>query len=178
MNVIRYIGWPLLLVHFFVPIFWREQVLALQTIVCAVTSVQSYHAASVAILFVHLSEQNTVEWMHLVLHHVVIVSAVLLEYKMPEYRTARWVVVAWSVRWLGTTDLYLNPGRAVLRCLVFLFVTNCRQQWSTVIDNNYLKTVWVLLVHELLWCILPIQMLYEIYSETHQSRREMAAVAV
>jgi hypothetical protein len=174
MKVIRYIGWPLLLLHFFVPIFWREQVLALQTVVCAVTDVQSYHAATAAILFVHLSEQITVGWMHLVLHHVVLVSAVLLEYKMPEYRTVRWVVVAWSVRWLGTADLYLSPGRAVLRCLVFLFVTNCRQQWSSVIDNNYLKTVWILLVHELLWSVLPIQMLYEIYSETQQSRRELA----
>ena len=37
MKVIRYIGWPLLLLHFFVPVFWREQVLALQTVVCAVT---------------------------------------------------------------------------------------------------------------------------------------------
>ena len=174
MKVIRYIGWPLLLLHFFVPIFWREQVLALQTVICAVTGVQSYHAATVAILFVHLSEHNTVGWTHLILHHLVLVSAVLSEYKMPEYRRVRWVVVAWSVRWLGTADLYLNPVRAVLRCLVFLFVTNCRQQWSSVIDNNYLKTVWILLVHELLWSVLPIQMLYEIYSETQQSRQELA----
>jgi hypothetical protein len=173
MKVIRYIGWPLLLVHFFVPIFWREQVLALQTVICAVTGVQSYHAATVAILFVHLSERVLVGGLQLVLHHVVLVSAVLLEYKMPEYRTVRWVVVAWSVRWLGTADLYLNPSRAALRCLVFFFVTNCRQQWSSVIDNNYLKTVWILLVHEMLWCVLPIQMLYEIYSETQRSHREL-----
>lgn len=175
MKVSRYIGWPLLLVHFFVPVFWREQVLALQTLVCAVTNVQPYHAATVAFLFVHLSEHNTVEWAHVVLHHVVLVSAVLLEYTMLEYRPVRWMVVAWSVRWLGTTNLYLNPGRSVLRCLVFLFVTNFRQQWSTVTNNNYLKTVWILLVHELLWCVLPIQMLYEIYSET---RRANPAVAI
>ncbi len=174
MKVSRYIGWPLLLVHFFVPLFWREQVLALQTMVCAVTSVQSYHAATVAFLFVHLSEQNTVEWTHVVLHHAVLVSAVLLEYNMPEYCTVRWVVVAWSVRWLGTTNLYLNPERSVLRCLVFLFVTNFRRRWSTVTTNNYLKTVWILLVHELLWCVLPIQMLYEIYSETRRSHPAMA----
>ena len=176
MKVIRYIGWPLLLLHFFVPYFWREQVLALQTILCAVTAVQSYHAATIAVLFVHLSEQTVADWMFIALHHVVIVSAVILEYKMPEYCTARWVVVAWSVRWLGTTDLYLNPVRAVLRCLVFLFVTNCRQQWSSVIDKNYVKTVWILLAHESLWCVLPIQMLYEIYSENQQSHRETTEV--
>lgn len=177
MKVSRYIGWPLLWVHFFVPLFWREQILALQTLVCAVTSVQSYHAATVALLFVHLSEPNTVEWAHVVLHHAVLVSAVLLEYTMPEHCTVRWVVVAWSVRWLGTTNLYSNPGRSVLRCLVFLFVTNFRQQWSTVTNNSYLKTVWILLVHELLWCALPIQMLYEIYSETRRSH-PATAIAV
>jgi hypothetical protein len=156
------IGWPLLLVQFFLIPFWREQVLALQTLICAmVKPQQSYHTATAVVLFVHLSKTLSDEWVNQILHHIIVAAAVLLEYFVQDYRLVGWVCAAWSVHWLGAAQI--QPIRSCLRYVVFLIVANARKRWA---DNNYYKTVWILLVHEVTWCIIPVQMLYEIYFQS------------
>lgn len=160
-----YIGWPLLFVHFFV---LSEQLLAVQTIVCAlIQPYQPYHVATVVILFIHLTP-HSVEWVNLILYHLIIAAAVLLEYQ-GKYQKVGWVCAAWSIYWLGSVDVH--PIRSCLRCLVFIFVSNARIKWAD--NNNYLKTVWILLVHEVAWCVIPIQILYEIYSPASQESAQV-----
>lgn len=160
-----FIGWPLLFVHFF--LVRGEQLLAIQTILCAtVTPYQPYHSATVVILFIHVTQHHYNDWVHLVLHHIIITAAVLLEYFLAKYHKVGWVCAAWSIYWLGSGPVH--PIRACLRCLVFLLVSNARKKWTDISDNH-LKTIWILLVHEVAWCAIPIQMLYEIYSPTQPS---------
>jgi len=172
----RYVGWPLLFAHFFVKPFWREQLLALQTLICANDSLQSYHAATFVLLFVNFVENvenDTV--VQMILHHFVIYSAVLLEYYQ-KYSIVGWVCAAWSVRWLGCVNLYLSPERSCLRCLVFLLVANWQRKWSNGENSIYRKVIWILLVHEITWCILPVQILYEIYFNKDVEKKEIAQV--
>ena len=181
-RMIRYVGWPLLLLHFFLKSFWREQVLALQTLICASDSVQPYHAATIVILFVNLVENvekvENVELgavVQMILHLLVVGSAVLMEYYQ-KYIVIGWVGAAWSVRWLGSINLYLSPERSCLRCLVFLLVANWQRKWSKTEEGMYRKVVWILIVHEIMWCILPVQILYEIYFNKDVEKKESEQV--
>jgi|TARA_B110000977_G_scaffold200605_1_gene291755 general stress protein CsbA len=157
-----FVGWPLLFIQFFL-VDQAEQLLAIQTIVCAVVNTyQPYHTATVVILFARLTQHHSHEWVNMLLHHIIIAAAVLLQYFSKKYSKVGWVCAAWSIYWLGYSSVY--PLQSCLRCMVFIVVSNAQKRWAQS-NNNCLKTVWILMVHELAWCAIPIQMLYEIYSE-------------
>lgn len=158
------IGWPLLFIQFFM-VEQAEQILAIQTIICAIVKPsQPYHTATAIILLTHLTQHHSNEWVNIVLHHIVITAAVLMEYFLEKYSTVGWVGAAWSVYWLGVAKV--SPVHGSLRCLGFIVVSNAQKRWAHS-NKNYLKSCWILLVHEVAWCAIPIQMLYEIYSEAN-----------
>jgi hypothetical protein len=176
--MIRYVGWPLLLAHFFVAPFWREQILALQTLICAATGMQSYHAATLVLLFVNLAELGENDTIvQIALHHVVVALAVLMEYYQKD-RVVPWLCAAWSVRWLGSIHLYQSPERSCLRCVVFGVVANWQRKWSKGEEGPYRKVIWILLVHETMWCVLPVQMLYEIYFHLQDVDKKVSELVV
>jgi hypothetical protein len=158
------IGWPLLFLQFFL-VNQREQLLAIQTILCAIVQpTMVIQIATSVILFEHLTPIINYSWQHMMLHHLIIAAAVLLEYvPVPGTKWVGCVCAAWSIYWLGASRL--TPVRSCLRCLVFILLSNARKRWSDL-ETTSMKTVWILLVHEFAWCAIPIQMLYEIYSGT------------
>tara|TARA_B110000090_G_C13316227_1_gene421653 strand:- start:629 stop:1153 length:525 start_codon:yes stop_codon:yes gene_type:complete len=160
----RFFGWIIIFVQFFVLPQFREQVMAVQTIFCAATiqaERRPFHVATLALLITVSPEQVETDLTKIILLHIAIFSAVLIEYKSQKWRFVAWVSVAWSVRWLGCQTFYDSPpARASLKCVVYIIIANLRQKY---LDGNYFKDVWVVLVHEICWVIIPIQMMREIY---------------
>lgn len=161
------VGWPLLLLSFFAHEPYREQLLAGQTILCCI--VQQYYpfhtATAIAIIsyFTHQQIAN-VALTAFILHHVVVFLAVASHYVDTDYKAVVWALTAWSTRWLGTISIFETPVRTLIRCLLFRGVAS--GPWA---DSKGGKWCWVLFVHEIMWCLLPIQILYEVY---HYKKKE------
>ena len=161
-------SWLLLATHYFLPEPYREQVLALQSVTC--TTLPSFDALHIASLFsvisffIHADAEATIPLF--ILHHIVVACCILSEYYFHENPYWTWVILFWCIRWLSTLDTYdQHPIRSAIKFIMFAFVT--RLQRAKTLKSG-LKWSWILLVHEVAWCLLPVQMLYEVYvRKTH-----------
>jgi hypothetical protein len=155
-------GWVLLISHFWWDAPYREQILALQTIISTLApSLMPFHLATVFVVFLYLVQlgDNVTEFVPLVLHHVIVFISVLSEYYFKEWRYTCAVVLCWSMRWMNPSNIYLeHPLRAMLRCILFGVLIS--RQFSL---ERAIRWCWLFLVHESLYIFVPVQMLYEVY---------------
>jgi len=163
-------GWILLLVHFFFPAPYREQLLAIQTVLVTFCDrLMPFHIATYIVLLLYLLNFNetsvdiTIELMH----HMIVFVAVISEFYYREWRYTCWILLLWSLRWMNVSNIYVDhPFRALFRCLVF----------GLVVIRDFdiersLRWCWIFLVHEIFCIFVPIQMLYEVYVGRVHSRR-------
>lgn len=154
--------WGLLVSHFFAAEPFREHIFAVQTVLCAIHSrLTPIHIVTVfmAVIYFVQTEHRWIWWTFLV-HHVIVAGCVVGEYAFKEWRHWNWILLGWSVRWLSSLDIYDSPIRATIRCVVFGLVA--RGRFAKTFKDGF-KWCWILLVHELAWAFLPLQMLYEVY---------------
>jgi hypothetical protein len=172
--VLRLVGWPLLLLHFFVPGPYNEQILSVQTILLTLTpGVESYHVATGICLVLYLLDPvPVIEWQSQLIHHILVFACVLCEYFFREWRWTCWLVLFWSVRWMNPLNIYLSdPLRAVLRCVLFGSVT-----YSQFTLESGFRWCWLFFVHELFIIFVPFQMLYSVYGMRRIVRENDEAV--
>jgi len=160
--IVRFVGWIIIFVQFFVLTQFREQIMAAQTIFCAATShtIYPFHVATLALLITVSPEQREIDLTKIILLHIAIFSAVYIEYQSPRWKRVAWVSVAWSIRWLSCQKFYDSPIRSSIKCILYIIIANLRQKY---LNGNYFKCVWLVLVHEICWVVVPIQMMREIY---------------
>ena len=164
MTMIWLAGWPLLLLSLFVGAPYREQLLAGQTILCSLyPSRQHFHVATVVFVLFYFTHPDT----HLenmpaeILRHVIVACAVMSQYLAPNYQVSIWTLTAWSTRWLPTTSIFDTPLRSFAKCVVFAGVSG--GPWrGHPLDTRW---CWILFTHEAAWLLLPVQILYEVYSK-------------
>ena len=156
-------GWPLLLLSLFAHEPYREQLLAGQTILCSIVRKQhNFHIATLIFLIFYFSHRQT----HFnniqaeILQHVIVGCAVSSQYINSTYSIPIWTLAAWSTRWLSTYSIFDTPLRSMIKCIIYAIVTN--GPWHRKTD---FKWCWVLFTHEITWLLLPIQILYEVYSK-------------
>tara|TARA_B100000683_G_scaffold218506_1_gene214786 strand:- start:767 stop:1276 length:510 start_codon:yes stop_codon:yes gene_type:complete len=156
----RPLAWALLLIHFFLPEPFREQVLAIETIVAATNrNMRAIHMVSIFVVVVYfVKTEHHWHWSTFLCHHAIVLGCTLSEYYFKDWRYWTWILMAWSVRWLASLDIYAFPLRACARCIVFGVVAG----QNPSIGAGF-KWCWILMVHELAWFLLPMQMLYEAY---------------
>lgn len=155
-------GWLLLFVHFFLPVPYREQVLALQTVLVSFApKLMPFHVATGIIAFLFLlgmTETDTVV-LPTLLHHVAVFISVISEFYFKEWRWTCWIFLCWSLRWMNPSNIYsAHPLIALLRCVVFGFVS----QRDFSFDSS-IRWCWIFLVHEGFCILIPVQMLYSVY---------------
>lgn len=161
--LIAAVSWLLLVLHYFLPEPYREQVLALQSIVCVtMPTFDAVHIASLfslVLYFIHAEQDPALPM--IILHHIVVACCILSEYYFHNNPYWTWIILFWCIHWLSTVDAYdHHPIRSAIKFVLFAFVTRL-QCVKTLKDG--LKWSWILLVHEIGWCALPVQMLYEVY---------------
>lgn len=161
--ICRPLAWTLLLVHFFVHEPYREQLLAVETILCAMCKDRKpLHIVSFFVVVIYFV-QSSHEWILWTqcLHHFVVLCSILAEYYVSEWHLWSWITLCWSIRWLNSVSMYYeHPLRAALRCVVFGFVA--QRRFAKTFKDGF-KWCWILLVHEFAFVMLPVQMLYEVY---------------
>mgnify|MGYP006126666511 FL=1 len=160
------LGWPVLLVGLFLPEPYREQSIAIQTILCTLFPVkytfQLVTLIFVAFYFVRHRSHDDIPIQ--ILHHCIVVCTILLQYMEKKYQIFSWCLLAWSARWLGSINIYDQPFRTSIKCLLLMIVLKGR--WRTKCPHNFgdeLKWCWVLFVNECMCLLLPVQILYEVY---------------
>lgn len=158
----KFVGWPILLLHFFFPNPYREQLLAIQSL-CMTFSpcVYPYHVATSVVLLLYLINLNesSVDLVLELLHHVGVFVAVVSEFYFREWRYTCFMLLFWSLRWMNTSNIYVDhPFRACLRCVLFGLVV-CR---DFSLERSF-RWCWILIVHEFFCIFIPVQMLYEVY---------------
>lgn len=155
-------GWILLLIHFFFPNPYREQLLAIQTVLITFCDrLMPFHIATYIVLLLYLLNLNesSVDVVIELMHHVVVFVAVISEFYFREWRYTCWVLLLWSLRWMNVSNIYVDhPFRAFFRCVVF----------GLVVIRDFeversLRWCWIFLVHEFFCIFVPVQMLYEVY---------------
>mgnify|MGYP006085576901 CR=1 FL=1 len=155
-------GWGLLLLHFFFPDPYREQILAAQTVfVTFCPTVMPFHMATGIIWVLYLLNLNesSVDIMVELAHHVAVFIAVISEFYFREWRYTCWLMLFWSLRWMNVSNIYVEePWRALFRCCVFGFVVH--RDFSV---DRAIRWCWVFLVHEFFCIFVPVQMLYQVY---------------
>lgn len=155
-------GWPLLIVSLFADEPYREQLIAGQTILCSMyPNAHNFHTATaVFVLFYFTHPYTHAQSIHaLVLQHIIIACAVSSHYIVPKYNRAIWVLSAWSLRWLATSSIFDTPFRMCIKCALFAGIS--QGPWRSACG---MKWAWLLFTHELAWVLLPVQILYEVYS--------------
>jgi len=161
--ICRSLAWTLLVVHFFVKEPLREQILAVQTVVCSLClELKPLHVVSFFVIVIYFL-QTSYEWFlwSQCVHHAVVGACILGEYYFKEWHFWSWILLCWSVRWLNSISMYYqHPIRSAARCIVFGFVA--QKQFAKTFKDGF-KWSWILLVHELALLLLPVQMLYEVY---------------
>ena len=154
--------WFLLLFHFFLPPPFREQLLAIHTVLLTLTpAVLPIHIATgfVVLLFFGKFSEIASESVPMILHHLVVFMYIWSEYYLKEWRYTCGVVLCWSVRWMNPTNIYSeHPFRAVVRCALFGLMSCRHFSWSKSV-----RWCWIFLVHEFFYVLIPVQMLYEVY---------------
>ena len=167
----RLAGWPLLLAHFFLPVPYREQLLAVQTVLISFCPVpMPFHMASGLVAFLFLLGLAEVDGVVLptLLHHVAVFISVISEFYFKKWRWTCWIFLCWSLRWMNPSNIYVDhPLRAVLRCVLFGLVT----QRNFSLDGS-IRWCWIFLVHEGFCILVPIQMLYTVYVVQKNRRTE------
>ena len=167
----QFLGWPLLCVSFFMPTPIQEQCIAGQTLLCALLAdqPQSFHVATIVVVISYFTQHKLHDSMAaLILHHVIVAMAIVIQYARTRFAPFMWTALCWSARWLGTMLLFgprEHPLRGCIKCLLFFCVVYSRQSWGvpyTILDA--FKWCWILIVHELAWVCIPVQMLYEVYT--------------
>lgn len=166
MNVTssEWIGWPLLLLHFLIEEPWRECVLAIQTLICGVVeSKHTYHIATLVVTFQYIAcpEQDASFFMA-IMYHTLLFGAVCAQYAFRERGMAFWFALAWSMHWIGSASMH-PPWRHVAKCVLFHQVASTCLVGKPLIHG--FKWSWLIISHELAWCLIPVQMLYEVYIE-------------
>ena len=158
-----WIGWPLLLIHFFIREPWRECVLAIQTLICGfVETKHTYHIATLIVTFQYIAcpEQNSSPF-SMLMYHTLLFGAVCAQYAFRERGMAFWFALAWAMHWIGSLET--PPWRQSLKCLLFHQVTSTCLVGKPLVHG--FKWSWLIISHEIAWCLLPLQMLYEVYIE-------------
>jgi len=155
-------GWPLLILALFAHEPYKEQLLAGQTIICCMTQqLWPFHTATVISIIIYFTHQDVrILSSAIILHHLIVVCAIVGQYLEFKYKGIIWVLMIWSTRWLGTISIFYSPIRSTIKFILFRCIAN--RPWSE--NNKYgLKWCWILFTHEIMWCLLPIQILYEVY---------------
>ena len=166
MNVTSYetwIGWPLLLLQFILAEPWRECALAIQTIICSVVeSRHTYHIASIIVTFQYIAcPEHISSLFFMFMYHILLVCAVCAQYAFKEKGMAFWIALAWCMHWIGS--LSANPWRHVVKCILFHQVASTCLVGKPLVHG--FKWSWLIISHEAAWCMIPVQMLYEVYIE-------------
>ena len=171
------LGWPLLCVSFFMPSPIQEQCIAGQTLLCGLLAdqPQSFHVATIVVVISYFTQHGLHDSMAaLILHHVIVALAIAIQYTRTRWAPFMWTALCWSARWLGTMLLFgprEHPLRGCVKCLLFFCVVYSRQSWGvpyTILDA--FKWCWILIVHEIAWTCIPVQMLYEVYTHRAETR--------
>ena len=152
----------------------QEQCIAAQTLLCCMLSdrPQSFHIATMVVVIAYFTQQGHHDSVTaLVIHHLMVLLAVVIQYRKTKFAPLCWTALCWSARWLGTLllfGLHEHPVRGCVKCLLFFAVVYSRQSWGVpyVVADGF-KWCWILVVHEVAWACIPVQMLYEVY--THRA---------
>jgi hypothetical protein len=162
--ICRPVAWTLLIVHFFVEEPIREQLLAMESIVCALcTELKPLHIVTFFVLAIYFI-QTSYEWLlwSQLIHHIIVAACIIGEYYIEKWHFWSWILLCWCMRWLSSISIYYqHPVRSALRCIVFGFVA--QKRFAKTFKDGF-KWCWILLVHECALSVLPLQMLYEVYS--------------
>jgi len=163
-GVQPWIGWPLLFVHFFLPEPWGEVTLAVQTFVCAFfRDIQSYHVATTVVLMQYITSPSLdSSLIDILIYHLTVFCAIVGQYTFRTYRPVCWVMLFWTLHWLDMGPF--TAWRYVLKCVLFRQLSLFPPGRGT--HHGGFKWCWILIVHEWAWCLLPFQMLYEVYVES------------
>lgn len=171
------LGWPLLCVSFFMPRPIQEQCIAAQTLLCGLLSDQpcSFHVATIVVSVSYFIQQGHHDSVAaLILHHIMVAIATVIQYTNTRWAPAMWTALCWSARWLGTLLLFgphEHPVRGCVKCMLFFCVVYSRQSWGAPYTlRGGFKWCWILVVHEISWVCIPIQMLYEVYTHREGTR--------
>lgn len=163
--ICRLVAWVLLILHFFVHEPYREQVLAIQTLVCVLCKdLKPLHIVTFFVIIIYFVETHHVWllWSQCV-HHAVVACCIVGEYYVKDWNFWPWLLLCWSIRWLSSVNMYDQiPVRASLRCIIFGLVA--QKRFAKTFKDGF-KWCWILLVHEAMWILLPCQMLFEIYKK-------------
>ena len=155
-------GWILLLSHFFFPSPYREQILAVQTVLISFShQLMPFHMATGIITSMFIFGMTTTETdvLPTLLHHVAVFISLISEFHFKEWRWTCWIFLCWSLRWIHPSNVYSDhPLKAFFRCVVFGFVTQRNFSFETSI-----RWCWTFMVHEGFCILIPIQMLYSVY---------------
>jgi len=158
-------GWPLIFLHLFIHEPYREIVIAAQTFICTILyekNIPTSDPIFTITLFVVLTyfAQSEHAYQHMstfIMHHIIVVLAILTNYIAQEWKVFIWCILLWSIRWLSSMDIYTQTPIRV-SCRFFMFFLLSREPFG----SSY-KWYWVLIVHEFAWFLIPVQMLYEVY---------------
>ena len=159
----RLISNTLLIIHFYLPEPYKEQCLALQTLSCVtIKGKKPEKVLTLSLLVIYfIQTKHQWEFFTCLAHHFIVFCCVIGEYYFKERNYWSWIFLFWSVRWLSSLDIYEKQAwRACLRCMLFIFISQGHYLKTT---KNGLRWIWILMVHEIAWCLLPVQMLYEVY---------------
>lgn len=161
--ICRHVAWLLLVLHFFLDEPFREQVLAIQTLVCVMChDLKPLHIVTFFVIVIYFvqTEHIWLLWSQCV-HHIVVACCIIGEYYVKDWNFWPWLLLCWSIRWLSSVNMYhQHPLRASLRCIVFGLVA--QKRFAKTFKDGF-KWCWILLVHECALLVLPFQMLFEIY---------------
>tara|TARA_B110001450_G_C17441844_1_gene408282 strand:- start:20 stop:547 length:528 start_codon:yes stop_codon:yes gene_type:complete len=164
-------GWFLLLIHFFFPEPYREQILAFQTILITFSpKILSFHIATGIIVCLYLLNLNesSIDIVAELAHHAAVFIAVISEFYFRAHRYTCWVLLFWSLRWMNVSNIYVeSPWHAFVRCCIFGFVVH--RDFSL---DRAIRWCWVFIVHEFFCIFVPVQMLYEVYHSSVVLRPE------
>ena len=160
----KHLAWFLLAAHFFDEPF-REQILAVQTLVCHVSRPKTI-AHRDFFCDCHLLCANTTRMAIVVTMYTPCCSRVLYysEYFIKDWNFWPWLLLCWSIRWLSSVNMYhQHPLRASLRCIIFGMVA--QKRFARTFQDGF-KWCWILLVHECTLILLPFQMLLKYTRES------------
>lgn len=161
------VGWPLLILSFLLPEPFKEQLLAAQTVLCVVARQrQPFHLITflcVISYFTQTQEPLLASLNVHLLHHSIVLCTIFVQYLEQKYQLFCWTLLLWSTRWLGSVNLFSQGVRSLMKCLLLTCVLQGKWRREDTLQNE-LKWCWILFVHESTWCLLPVQMLYEVYA--------------
>ena len=156
-------GWTLLIVHFFVEEPIREQILAMESIVCSLcTELKPLHIVTFFVLAIYFI-QTSYEWLlwSQLVHHIIVAACIIgrvLHRKMAllvmDIAMLVYEMAFFYINILSTS----NTFGIAMYCVWFV----AQKRFAKTFKDGF-KWCWILLVHECALCALPLQMLYMRY---------------